>query len=91
MANSAMSGRYDRFGPRTVRAGGRFKFDGYWYQSDRLIELLGERVWIQGADIWPGDKRIEVRMCNYQPYRSSSKQKPKPEPGGFLCYADRAE
>jgi hypothetical protein len=37
-------------GWRLVRPGGRVKFDGFWHQSDELLELVGQYVHCRPED-----------------------------------------
>ena len=37
-------------GERLVRKAGRVKFDGFWFQNDALLPLVGESVEVQAED-----------------------------------------
>ena len=39
-------------GERYVRRGGRVKFAGFWWQSDKLIPFVGTPVDCGGMDYW---------------------------------------
>ena len=47
-------------GWRAVRKGGRVKFAGLWWQSDKLIPYVGQDIWCHGQDYWQ-------TMCDFNP------------------------
>lgn len=68
-------------GTRTVRAGGRVRFDGWWYQHDKLKEYVGQRVWCSEVeDIWYsatlGIYNGLIKICTAQnEYKQDGKRK----------------
>lgn len=59
------------WGIRRVRAGGRFKFDGSWFQHDELLSRVGQDVEVTDPeDIWYSNK-IRVQTLR----------------GGLICHA----
>lgn len=79
-------GAYPMFGPRTVRKGGRVKFDGFWKSHPALLERVGKEVYCEATDIW-GSAEIDVFECMRMPggmYRKTDRVLP----GKWICKAE---
>lgn len=61
-------------GTRVVRAGGRVKFDGTRFQSDKLLDFVGSRVRVSATDPWRNET---VEVHHYSLHE-------------FICHAARA-
>ncbi len=78
-------GAYPMFGPRTVRKGGRVKFDGFWKSAPALLPFVGNEVYCEATDIW-GSAEIDVFECIREPggrYRKTDRI----SPGKWICKA----
>lgn len=78
-------GAYPMFGPRTVRKGGRVKFDGFWKSHPALLEYVGKEVYCQAMDIW-GSGDILVFECLRFP-GGSYRKTDRIQSGKWICQA----
>ena len=79
-------GAYPMFGPRTVRKGGRVRFDGFWKSSPALIPFIGSEVYCEATDIW-GSAEISVYQCIREPGGYYGRKTDRVSPGEWICYA----
>jgi hypothetical protein len=79
-------GAYPMFGPRTVRKGGRVKFDGFWKFCPALSARVGDEVYCTATDIW-GSAEINVYECIREPGGHHGRKTDRVSPGKWICKA----
>jgi hypothetical protein len=82
-------GVFDCSGPRTVRKGGRVKFDGWWYQANQLSARTGQLVWIESADIWGGTPTLNAHELQVARPANRRHKHDKHVAGEWICYINR--